>query len=96
MTSIAMLVRVVTLRNPLTPLTNWLGNPRQRGMHAWYDLVDWVGGWPFEVARPCEVFRYLRDRGFELTELVTTPGHGCNEYVFHRRDAKPGLVTRTV
>ena len=32
-------------------------------MHAWYDLVDWIGGWPFEVARPEEVFRFLRDRG---------------------------------
>lgn len=84
MTVLAMLVRLVTLRNPLTPLTNWIRDRRPRGMHAWYDLVDWVGGWPFEVARPCEVFRFLRDRGFELTELVTTPGHGCNEYVFHR------------
>ncbi len=53
-------------------------------MHSWYDLVDWVGGWPFEVARPEEVFRFLRDRGFTLTEMTTSGGHGCNEFVFKR------------
>ena len=95
-TLVAMLIRLITLHNPLTPLTNWIRDRRPRGMHAWYDLVDWVGGWPFEVARPCEVFCFLRDRGFELTELVTTPGHGCNEYVFHRRDLQPGLAARAV
>jgi len=84
-TFVAMLARVITLRNPLTPLSNWLVERRARGMHSWFDLVDWVGGWPFEVARPCEVFRFLQDRGFELTDMNTTPGHGCNEYVFRRR-----------
>ena len=33
---------------------------RQRGMHWWYDLVDWIGGWPFEVATPEEVLRFLQ------------------------------------
>lgn len=80
----ACLLRLVTLRNPLTPLTNWLAETQARGMHGWYDLVDWVGGWPFEVARPEIVFRYLRDRGFTLQELTTSIGHGCNEFVFER------------
>jgi 2-polyprenyl-6-hydroxyphenyl methylase/3-demethylubiquinone-9 3-methyltransferase len=53
-------------------------------MHAWYDLVDWVGGWPFEVAKPEEIFRFFRDRGFTLQELTTCSGHGCNEFVFIR------------
>ena len=55
-------------------------------MHGWYDLVDWVGGRPFEDARPEEVFCYLRDRGFVLQELTTSAGHGCNEFVFVRID----------
>jgi 2-polyprenyl-6-hydroxyphenyl methylase/3-demethylubiquinone-9 3-methyltransferase len=56
-------------------------------MHSWYDLVDWIGGWPFEVARPEEVFRFMRDRGFTLREMTTSGGHGCNEFVF-RLDEK--------
>ncbi len=34
-----------------------------RGMSAWRDVVDWVGGYPFEVATPEEIFRFYRDRG---------------------------------
>lgn len=58
---------------------------RQRGMHWWYDLVDWIGGWPFEVAKPEEVLRFLQARGFEITDLMTVGGGlGCNEFVFRR------------
>ncbi len=57
-------------------------------MHRWYDLVDWVGGWPFEVARPEQVLRFLRERGFELQDLKTCGGSlGCNEFVFRRRES---------
>jgi 2-polyprenyl-3-methyl-5-hydroxy-6-metoxy-1,4-benzoquinol methylase len=59
-----------------------------RGMSRWYDLFDWVGGYPFEVATPEEVFRFCRDRGFSLRELTTAGGgHGCNEFVFLRDGA---------
>jgi 2-polyprenyl-3-methyl-5-hydroxy-6-metoxy-1,4-benzoquinol methylase len=59
--------------------------PRARGMSAKHDLVDWVGGYPFEVAKPEEVFGFLRARGFGLRYLTTCGGGlGCNEYVFER------------
>jgi 2-polyprenyl-3-methyl-5-hydroxy-6-metoxy-1,4-benzoquinol methylase len=84
-TLLASLVRLATLRNPLVPIQNWLGERQSRGMHAWYDLVDWVGGWPFEVAKPEDVFRFLRDRGFTLFDFTTCGGgHGCNEFLFRR------------
>ena len=55
-----------------------------RGMSLYHDVVDWIGGWPFEVATPEEIFRFFRKRGFVLTELVTCGGtHGCNEFVFN-------------
>ena len=34
----------------------WRDYKRNRGMSRWHDLVDWVGGWPFEVATPEQVF----------------------------------------
>lgn len=59
--------------------------PRARGMSARHDLIDWVGGYPFEVAKPEAVFAFLRERGFELCYLKTCGGGlGCNEYVFQR------------
>ncbi|MEU5381595.1 MULTISPECIES: class I SAM-dependent methyltransferase [unclassified Streptomyces] len=56
---------------------------RARGMSRKHDLVDWVGGYPFEVATPEEVFTFCRERGFELRHLKTCKGGlGCNEFVF--------------
>jgi len=57
----------------------------QRGMSFWQDLVDWVGGYPFEVATPERIFDFYRQRGFFLTHLRTCGGSlGCNEFVFQK------------
>jgi hypothetical protein len=54
-------------------------------MSKWHDIVDWIGGYPFEVATPDAVFDFYRDRGFTLTALKTEcTGSGCNEYVFRK------------
>jgi 2-polyprenyl-6-hydroxyphenyl methylase/3-demethylubiquinone-9 3-methyltransferase len=72
----------------LRPFASWKRYARQsgsRGMSPWFDLVDWVGGYPFEVAKPEEVLDFCRARGFQLTKLKTCGGGlGCNEYVFVR------------
>jgi len=79
------LVRLSHLQNPL-PFKEWADTKKERGMSVWHDLVDWVGGYPFEVARPEEVFDFYRQRGFELVRLKTRGGGlGCNEYVFGRK-----------
>ena len=56
-----------------------------RGMSFWRDLVDWVGGYPFEVATPEKIFDFYRERGFLLRRLRTCGGSlGCNEFVFQK------------
>ncbi|MFZ0485511.1 MAG: class I SAM-dependent methyltransferase [Arenicellales bacterium] len=58
----------------------------ERGMTLWYDMKDWLGGYPFEAATPDAVLAFLRPRGFQLDKLTTCGGrHGCNEYLFTRR-----------
>ncbi len=79
------LVRLVAFQNPL-PFKEWAEKKRSRGMSVWHDLVDWVGGYPFEVAKPEEVFDFVWKRGFELVKLKTCKGRlGCNEFVFVRK-----------
>jgi SAM-dependent methyltransferase len=58
---------------------------KERGMSFSRDLIDWVGGYPFEVATPEQIFDFYRTRGFSLTRLKTCGGSlGCNEFVFER------------
>ena len=45
-----------------------------RSMHPWHDLVDWVGGLPFEVAKPEKIFDFFRKKEFRLDRLVTCGG----------------------
>jgi 2-polyprenyl-6-hydroxyphenyl methylase/3-demethylubiquinone-9 3-methyltransferase len=86
---LATLIRLVTFKNPLVP---WQTAYRDiavrqeaRGMSRWTDLVDWVGGYPFETAKPEDVFHFLRDRGFQLQRLKTCGGGlGCNEFVLRK------------
>jgi len=67
------------------PLRAWRDYARERGMSPWHDMVDWVGGYPFEVAKPEEVFDFCLARGFTLQKLKTCGGGiGCNEFVFVR------------
>ncbi len=67
----------------LKPFATLRSYPERRGMSALHDLVDWVGGYPFEVARPEEVFDFYWRRQFVLTRLKTCRGDlGCNEFVF--------------
>lgn len=69
------------------PFETWqrYGENEARGMDPWRDVVDWVGGLPFEVAKPEQIFEFGRNRGLRLERLVTCAGgHGCNEYVFSR------------
>ncbi|MEP4885077.1 MAG: class I SAM-dependent methyltransferase, partial [Alphaproteobacteria bacterium] len=55
------------------------------GMTYWYDLLDWLGGYPFEVSSPKRIFDFYRQRGFALTQLETVGGkHGCNEFVLRK------------
>jgi 2-polyprenyl-3-methyl-5-hydroxy-6-metoxy-1,4-benzoquinol methylase len=65
--------------------STWRDYRRERGMSPWRDVVDWVGGWPFEVASPAAIIAFFAKRGFTLLRSKTVGrGHGCNEFVFRR------------
>lgn len=78
------LARLARFRNPL-PFRDWQAKREDRGMSAWHDWVDWIGGLPFEVAKPEDIVVPLRQRGFVLENMKTVGnGWGCNEYVFSK------------
>lgn len=67
------------------PFRTWRESAKSRGMSPWRDVVDWVGGYPFEVAKPEQIFDFYRDRSFTLARMTTQGGDlGCNEFVFTR------------
>ena len=62
----------------------WTANNDHR-LHRWRDMVDWVGGNPYEVAPPDAAFGFCRDRRFGLMNLrCVGVGLGCDEFLFER------------
>jgi 2-polyprenyl-6-hydroxyphenyl methylase/3-demethylubiquinone-9 3-methyltransferase len=78
----ALAVDLVKRQNPLRFYREY---KKVRGMSKTHDWHDWLGGLPFEVAKPEQIFEFYQDRGFALERLVTCGGGlGCNEFVFSR------------
>ena len=70
----------------VNPIRHWAQYREQRGMSVWHDYVDWMGGYPFEVATPAAVCTFFEARGFELlASTCVGTSLGCNEFVFRRR-----------
>lgn len=59
----------------------------ERGMSPVHDWIDWIGGLPFEVAKPDDVIRFHEQRGFDLLKLTRTRSLGCNQFVFRRTES---------
>jgi 2-polyprenyl-3-methyl-5-hydroxy-6-metoxy-1,4-benzoquinol methylase len=82
------MARALLAGRPQEYVHSWTRYDRRRGMSRWHDIVDWVGGYPYEYARPDAVFSFFRERGFALDKLKIGGGLGCSEYVFSRSIAR--------
>jgi 2-polyprenyl-6-hydroxyphenyl methylase/3-demethylubiquinone-9 3-methyltransferase len=65
-------------------LATWTNYEVSRGMSRWHDMVDWVGGFPFETATIDEIQAFLRTRGFVATKVLASASVGCNQFVFSK------------
>ncbi len=73
-------------RNPRRRYDKYKGY--SRGMSMIHDWIDWLGGYPFEVAKPDDIASFLSRRGFRLRKWKTWGRKlGCNEFVFERQAA---------
>ncbi|HWA08462.1 MAG TPA: class I SAM-dependent methyltransferase [Opitutaceae bacterium] len=84
---------LVGLLYPVIYLAKWAvtgRNPKrqERGMDFYYDVVDWVGGYPYEYASRDEIVQMLERQGFQLVKLLPARvPTGCNEFIFRRNAA---------
>ena len=68
---------IVTRKNPF--------KKKKRGMSFYYDVIDWVGGYPYEYATKGQIINHLEKMGFKCIKFVKPAvPTGCNEFVFLR------------
>jgi len=67
---------MVTRKNPQT---------QERGMDFFYDIIDWLGGYPYEYATVKEINIFME--GLKFKNIRTIPAEvptGCNQFVFQK------------
>lgn len=74
-------IGLVKYKNPIGQFASY---KKKRGMSIYHDWIDWLGGYPFEVAKPELIFSYYKNHGYELANLTTTNRLGCNQFVFRK------------
>lgn len=57
---------------------------KKRGMSIMHDLIDWMGGFPFEFARYDLLQEYMQVRGFTLERGTLATSLGCHEMIFRK------------
>lgn len=68
---------LVTRKNPLS---------KERGMDFYYDIIDWIGGYPYEYASVAEVTDLIEKNRFSLLKVIQAGvPTGCNEFVFIKK-----------
>jgi len=71
----------LTLQNPFKKIKNYKS---KRGMSWYYDVIDGLGGYPYEFASVEEIFHFYKKRNFELLNIKTTNGIENNEFLFRK------------
>ena len=89
-----LMIRAVCVVAAIAKAVYTGSNPfaQDRGMSFYYNIVDWVGGYPYEYASVSDMMAWIKDSEFELLETRRgkTP-IACNEFVLRK---KPGQAAR--
>lgn len=78
-----LMIDAIKLRDPRH---RYREHKRHRGMSLMHDWKDWLGGYPYEPARPETVVSFFENLGYSLVKFSPPPiGFGNNHYVFRKR-----------
>ena len=76
---------VIDLLRLKNPARRFKEHRKYRGMSLTHDWKDWLGGYPYERARPSRVQGFVENLGFRMLRIdEPTFGFGNNQYLFSR------------
>lgn len=69
---------------PAAAIKALLPDKSERGMSARHDMVDWVGGFPYEFAALDTLIEYIEARGFSVIRADAAESWGCHQLAVRR------------
>ena len=80
----AIIAGIIKFKNPFGYIYNY--GVKNRAMSFHHDVIDWLGGYPYEVAKPEMIFHFYKNHGFKLVNLITTNSNGTNQFCFIKEE----------
>jgi 2-polyprenyl-6-hydroxyphenyl methylase/3-demethylubiquinone-9 3-methyltransferase len=79
-------IMIARMKNPISGIK---GYKADRGMSWKTDIIDWLGGYPYEFATPVEIIEFMKSNfpDFGEINIRTTNGIGNNWFLFKRHSA---------
>lgn len=79
--SILIFFYIITFNNPIKKIKDHISF---RGMDWKTDIIDWLGGYPYEYASSAEIFNFCKNYGLELENLISNNSLLNNEFLFRK------------
>ncbi len=82
---------MVKLFIPVIAVARFIANgqnpfSQRRGMRFYHNVIDWVGGYPYEYGSKQEIVAIVKPLGFETRNYIEGKSPiACNEYVFQKK-----------
>ncbi len=73
---------LIRFKNPVQYIQNY---KTFRGMSWYYDVKDWLGGYPYEFASVSEVINYFGQKNILCKKINPKDGIGCNEFLLEKK-----------
>jgi 2-polyprenyl-6-hydroxyphenyl methylase/3-demethylubiquinone-9 3-methyltransferase len=83
-TNLLVILKYTIKLKPMVAIAPLLKKDKERGMSARHDLVDWVGGFPYEFATMETLLEYFKSRGFSVIKAEPTTSWGCHQLALKR------------
>lgn len=70
----------IALKNPFKRMKSF----KRRGMNWEHNVIDWLGGYPYEFAGPDEIVNHFSPQGIFCTKMTNSYGLACVEYLLQK------------
>ncbi len=81
-------ITIIKFKNPFKEIENFNSNNLNRGMDWKTDIIDWLGGYPYEPATAEEIFVFMKKNfpDFNLINLKTANNSSGNWFLFQKNN----------
>jgi 2-polyprenyl-6-hydroxyphenyl methylase/3-demethylubiquinone-9 3-methyltransferase len=70
---------------PMVAIKPLLNYKRRRGMNYFNDLIDWMGGYPFEFVDYDVLINFFDANGFDFVKGSRASSLGCHQILFKKK-----------